>query len=83
MDKNIAEYEAQISKANKYDMATKAAEGIQYGADIAIDGLSYVTGPAGEQIKLAYTAGKALASGMGEGMADPKKCRQASGKGYT
>jgi hypothetical protein len=81
MEKNISEYEAQIAKANKYDMATKAAEGIQYGADIAVEGLSYVTGPAGQQIKLAYTAGKAVASGMGEGMADPKNAAKHLAKG--
>jgi chromosome segregation ATPase len=72
MEKNMEEYKAQIKKANMYDIATKAAEGTQFGADIAIEGLSFVTGPAGQKIKLAYTAGKNIASGMGEGMADPK-----------
>jgi hypothetical protein len=81
MDKNIAIYEEQIKKANRYDMATKAAEGIQYGADIAIDGLSNVTGPAGKNLKLAYTAGKAIASGVGEGMADPKNAAKHLAKG--
>lgn len=81
MEKNIAIYQEQISKANRYDMATKAAEGIQYGADIAVDGLSYVTGPAGKQIKLAYKAGKSIASGMGEGMADPKNASKHLAKG--
>lgn len=80
-DKNIAIYEEQMKKANRYDMATKAAEGIQYGADIAIDGLSNVTGPAGKNLKLAYTAGKSIAGGMGEGMADPKNAAKHLAKG--
>lgn len=81
MDKNIAIYEEQIKKANRYDLATKAAQGIQYGADIAIDGLATVTGPAGKQIKLAYTAGKSVATGVGEGMADPKNAAKHLAKG--
>lgn len=81
MKKNIEEYEAQIKRANRFDMATKAAEGIQFGADVAIEGLSYVTGPAGQKIKLAYTAGKAVAGGMGEGMADPKNAAKHLAKG--
>ncbi len=81
MEKNIAEYEAQIARASRYDMAVKAAEGVQFGADIAVEGLSYVTGPAGQQIKTAYTAGKAVASGIGEGMADPKNAAKHIAKG--
>ena len=81
MDKNIAEYEAAIKRSNRFDMATKAAEGIQYGADIAVDGLSYVTGPAGKKVKLAYTAGKEAAGGLGEAMADPKNAKAHLAKG--
>lgn len=81
MQKNIDEYEKQMAKANRFDLATKAAEGVQFGADMAVEGLSYVTGPAGQQIKLAYTAGKAVASGMGEGMADPKNAAKHLAKG--
>jgi hypothetical protein len=81
MDKNIAEYEDQIARANKYDIAVKAAEGVQYGADVAIDGLSYVTGPAGQKIKMVYTAGKSVATGVGEGMADPKNAVKHIAKG--
>jgi hypothetical protein len=81
MKKNIEEYEKQMARANRFDMATKAAEGVQFGADIVVEGLSHVTGPAGQQIKLAYTAGKAVASGMGEGMADPKNAAKHLAKG--
>lgn len=81
MEMNISEYQSQIQKANRYELAEKAAEGIQFGADTAIEGLSYVTGPAGQKIKLAYTAGKQVASGMGEGMADPKNAARHLAKG--
>ena len=62
-------------------MATKAAEGVQFGADVAIEGLSYVTGPAGQKVKLAYTAGKEAASGVGEAMADPRNAKAHIAKG--
>lgn len=81
MEKNIADYKSQIQTANRFDMATKAAEGVQFGADVAVEGLSYVTGPAGQKIKLAYKAGKEVASGMGEGMADPKNASKHLAKG--
>ncbi len=81
MEKNIAEYKAKMQTSDRFDMALKAAEGVQYGADVAVEGLSYVTGPAGQKIKLAYKAGKSMASGMGEGMADPKNASKHLAKG--
>lgn len=81
----IAKAEAELAQAmksaNRWDLATKAAEGVQFGADIAIEGLSHITGPAGKQIKLAYTAGKSVASGVGEGLADPKNAGKHIAKG--
>lgn len=81
MEKNIAEYKTQMKTSDRFDMALKAAEGVQFGADVAVEGLSYVTGPAGQKIKLAYKSGKAMASGMGEGMADPKNASKHLAKG--
>lgn len=81
MEENIEEYKKQMARGDRYDMATKAAEGAQFGADVLIEGLSHVTGPAGQQVKLAYTAGKNIASGMGEGMADPKNAAKHLAKG--
>lgn len=81
MDKNIEEAKKQLSSAQKWDMATKAAEGVQWGADVAIEGLSHVTGPAGKQIKTAYTAAKGVGEGLGEGMADPKNAAKHLAKG--
>ena len=81
----VAEAEAELAQAMKaesrWDLATKAAEGVQFGADVAIDALSHITGPAGKQIKLAYTAGKGVASGLGEGLADPKNAGKHLAKG--
>ena len=81
MDKNIAEYKEQMARGDRFAIAEKAAQGVQFGADIAIEGLAAVTGPTGEQIKLAYTAGKSIASGMGEGMADPEHAAKHLAKG--
>lgn len=78
-----AEFQKHMASAGRWDMATKAAEGIQFGADIAVEGLSHVTGPAGKSIKLAYTAGKSVASGVGEGMADPKNAGKHLAKGIA
>ena len=75
------EYMEAMQSATRWDMAVKAAEGVQFGADVAIDGLAVVTGPTGEKIKLAYKAGKNIAEGMGEGMADPKNAGKHLAKG--
>lgn len=76
------EMDEAAKSASRWDMATKAVEGVQYGADMAVEGLSHVTGPAGQQIKLAYKAGKNIAGGMGEGMADPKNAGKHLAKGF-
>jgi len=81
MAKAQQEFREAMKSAARWDMATKAAEGVQFGADMAIEGLSHVTGPAGQQIKLAYKAGKSIAGGMGEGMADPKNAGKHLAKG--
>lgn len=81
MEQAEREYAEAMKSAYRWDLATKAAEGVQFGADMAIEGLSHVTGPAGQQIKLAYKAGKSIAGGMGEGMADPKNAGKHLAKG--
>lgn len=81
MEKNIEEYKRQMASAARWDMATKAAEGVQLGADIAIDGLAHVTGPAGQKVKLAYSAGKNLGSGVGGAIADPDNAAKHIAKG--
>lgn len=79
--KNLSEMEQAHKSARNWDMATKAAEGAQWGADVAIEGLSHVTGPAGKTIKTIYGGAKGVASGMGEGMADPKNAAKHLAKG--
>lgn len=79
--KNLAEMEKANKTARNWDLATKAAEGVQWGADTAIEGLSHVTGPAGKTIKTIYGGAKGVASGMGEGMADPKNAAKHLAKG--
>lgn len=69
MKKNLAELDAAMKSASRWDRATKIAEGIQVGADIAIDTLANVTGPAGKTVKTAYLGLKGVAGGVGEGMA--------------
>lgn len=71
------------ASASRWDYLTKAVEGIQFGADVLVEGLSYVTGPAGQKVKLAYEAGKNVASGLGEGMADPKNAGKHLAKGFA
>lgn len=78
---NLAEMEKAHKTSRNWDLATKAAEGAQWGADVAIEGLSHVTGPAGKTIKTIYGGAKGVASGMGEGMADPQNAAKHLAKG--
>lgn len=60
-----------LKYANTADNYLKTAEAIQTGADIGVDALEKVTGPAGKAIKKTYVFTKGLAGGAGEAMADP------------
>jgi len=71
-DKQVLGIKDAVLKANKAELATKASEGLQYGADVAIDGLAELAGPAGAQLKIAYTAIKTLALGAKDAKKDPK-----------
>ena len=57
--------------ADKADTYLERAEMVQTAADIGVDALEKVTGPAGKAIKKAYVAGKAIGGGVGEAYADP------------
>lgn len=65
----------EMAKAGMWNTITKIAEGTQVIADVGVDVLSNLTGPAGKSIKEAYTGFKGVAGGLGEGMAswDGKK----------
>ncbi len=68
---NQREQENANTHANRLDWITTALEYVQAGADLGVEALSYVTGPAGQKISVAYSTSKELASGVGEAMADP------------
>lgn len=84
-DRRMAEmqkdYQRYIDRSNAWDKRLQYAEKVQYGADVMVEGLSHVTGPAGQQIKLAYKAGKQLGSGVGNAMADPNNAGKHLAKG--
>jgi hypothetical protein len=60
----------RASQAALWGFMTKTAEITQVGADIGVDILSKVTGPAGQTIKTVYTGAKGVAGGVGEGLAN-------------
>lgn len=60
-----------LKYANTADNYLKTAEVVQTGADIGVDVLEKVTGPAGKAIKKTYVFTKGFAGGAGEAMADP------------
>ena len=70
-----------IKYANTADKYLKAAEIVQQGADIGVDVLANVTGPAGKTIKKIYVGGKAFGSGVGEAYADPENAASHIAKG--
>ncbi|MBN2259216.1 MAG: hypothetical protein JW702_01585 [Clostridiales bacterium] len=75
IERNIEAWREESKEYMKYsntaDKYMKTAEIVQQAADIGVDALEKVTGPAGKTIKKAYVAGKALGSGAGEAYADP------------
>jgi len=71
-EKKASSIKEAILKANRVALATKASEGLQYGADVAVDGLAELAGPAGAQLKIAYNAIKTLAAGYKDAKKDPK-----------
>ena len=58
--------------ADHMDRNLKRAEVVQVAADIGVDALEKVTGPAGKTIKKVYVGGKALAAGGTEAYLDPE-----------
>jgi hypothetical protein len=71
-EKKCKELYDQILKANRVELATKSSEGLQYGADVAVDGLAELAGPAGAQIKVSYLALKTMFLGIKDAKKDPK-----------
>ncbi len=48
----------------------KAVESVQKVADVSIDVLATVTGPAGQRVKDIYTFGKGVGEGVGNSIAE-------------
>jgi len=65
------ESKAYMKYADVSDDLLKKAEVVQTAADIGVDALEKVTGPAGKTIKKCYVAGKALGAGGMEAYMDP------------
>lgn len=63
-------FNQQMSKAAFFNGLTKGAETIQKAADVGVEALSHVTGPAGKYVKGIYKFSKGVAGGVGEGMAN-------------
>ena len=81
LQERLAELEQAQRSAARWDMSTKAVEGVQFGADLAVDALSNVTGSAGKSIRLAYIGAKGVAGGIGQSMADGGNYASNIGKG--
>lgn len=67
-----AEARAQMELGDISNNLLEKAEMVQVAADIGVDALEKVTGPAGKAIKKGYVAGKALATGAVEATWDPE-----------
>lgn len=75
--------EARNKQARIMDWLYWGARTTQTVADVSIDVLSNVTGPAGKSIKTAYTFGKGVAGGVGEATADPANWKSNMVKGVV
>lgn len=74
---------ASLKYSNTADNYLKTAEVVQTGADIGVDALEKVTGPAGKTIKKVYVASKGVAGGLGEAYADPANASTHIAKGIV
>jgi len=75
------ESQEYLKYANTADKYLKTAEIIQATADVGVDALEKLTGPAGKAIKKAYVGTKGLAGGLGEAWADPENATSHIVKG--
>ena len=61
--------EAANQSAKNWDRITKTAEVVEKAADIAVDGLSVATGPAGQLVANVYSGAKNIAGSTSEAIA--------------
>lgn len=85
IQENMKESEKEASRqkswANFWDWMSYGAEKVQSGADLGVDVLSNVTGPAGQNIKKIYTVTKDLSKNMSEGYASGTGVWEGAKKG--
>lgn len=78
---------AAQKSASRWGWATKALELFGKGADVGVDLLGSLTGPAGKQISVGYKILKGAAGGLGQGYADgggyAGKILEGTGKGVA
>lgn len=78
-----AEGRAYTKFGNLSDKYLKRAEAIQAAADVGVDALEKVTGPAGKTIKKIYVGTKAVATGTTEAYLDPANAGSHMAKGLV
>lgn len=85
IERNIEAWREESREYLKYsntaDKYLKTAEMVQTAADVGVDALEKITGPAGKTIKKVYVGGKGLAGGVGEAWADPENASSHIAKG--
>lgn len=64
--KDTEKFQKYMDRAETFDKLVKVAEVVQMGADIGVDVLAEMTGPAGKTIKYIYTGAKGYAGAATE-----------------
>jgi len=64
------EFERHSNSARRWDYLTRFTELVKAGADIGVDVLATVTGPAGQKVRTAYMGLSEVGQGVGESMAE-------------
>lgn len=77
------EFDEAMADARQADKYLKVAETVQVGADMAVDGLAMVTGPAGKTVKIIYLGAKGAASGGAEAYYGGKDVGLNIAKGFV
>jgi len=70
MQRAAEEYERHANSARRWDYLTRFTELVKAGADVGVDLLATVTGPAGQKVRTAYMGLSEVGQGVGESIAD-------------
>ena len=77
------EFEEAERSGNRWHWATRFAELVKFGADVGVDVLATLTGPAGKKVKMAYTGLKEVGTGIGESIAEGGNVVDNVGRGLV